>query len=182
MRKLKLQMQISLDGFVDVERIGPNWDNEIRHFSINNLKNVDCIALGRNTAEGLIPYWGGAAKNPKDADYKVGKAITNVPKTVFSNKLTTNTWANATIIKGDIVKEIKLLKKRKGKDIIVYGGCTFVSSQIKHGLVDEFYLLVNPVAVGRGNPIFSSIENNFRLKLVKSRSFKCGTVLLCYKI
>jgi len=181
MRKLKLQMQISLDGFADVEKIGPNWDNEIRHFSINNLKNVDCIALGRNTAEGLIPYWGGAAKNPKDADYKVGKAITNVPKTVFSNKLKTNPWANTSIIKGDTVKEMKLLKLKKGKDIIVYGGCAFASSLIKHELVDEFYLLVNPVAVGRGTPIFSSIEDNLRLKLVKSRPFKCGTVLFCYK-
>jgi dihydrofolate reductase len=181
MRKLKLQMQISLDGFVTADYGGTNfnWDNEVKKFSIDNLKNVDSILLGRNTAEGFL-YWRGVASNPKDSDYKFGKLLTDIPKVIFSKTLKASKWDNATIAKGDIVEEIKKLKKKKGKDMIVYGGYSFVSSLIKHGLIDEYYLLVNPVAVGSGQPIFSSLKRNLQLTLEKCKQFTCGTVLLCY--
>lgn len=182
MRKLKLQMQISIDGFVTADYGGTNfnWDNEVRSFSINNLKNVDSILLGRNTAEDFIPHWGRVASNQKDSDYEFGKLLTDIPKVVFSKKLKTSKWDNAAITKGDITKEIKTLKKKKGKDIIVYGGYSFVSSLIGHGLIEEFYLLVNPVAVGSGEPIFNSLKSSLKLTLKKCEPFVCGTVLLCY--
>lgn len=181
MRKLKLQMQISLDGFVTANYGGTNfkWDNDVRNFSIENLKNVDCILLGRNTAEDFI-YWRSVANNPKDSDYEFGKLLTDIPKVIFSKTLKVSKWDTATIAKGKIVEEIKTLKKKKGKDIIVYGGYSFVSSLIKQGLIDEYYLLVNPVAVGSGEPIFNSIKNNLQLTFVKCKSFTCGTVLLSY--
>lgn len=172
MRKLKLQMNILLDD---------KWDNGMTNFSIANLKNVDCILLGRNTAEGFIPYWGEVASNPKDNLYKLGKPLAETPKVVFSKKLKTSKWDNATIVRGDIAKEIKTLKKKKGKDIIVYGGDSFVSSLIQHDLIDEFYLLVNPVAIGDGQPIFNPLKNNLQLTLVKCKPFACGAVLLHYE-
>ena len=88
MRKLKLQMQISLDGFVTAEYGGTNfnWDNEVRSFSIDNLKNVDNILLGRKTSEEFI-FWRGVANNPKDSDYKIGKLVTDIPKVIFSKSL-----------------------------------------------------------------------------------------------
>ena len=184
MRKLKLQMQISLDGFVATksgEIIPSKWDNGVRLFSIDNFKNVDCILLGRKTAESLIPYWGEVAGNPKHGDYKLGKLITDIPKVVFSKKIKTGKWDNATIVKGDIGEEIKKLKKKKGKDIIIYGGYSFVSSLIQHKLIDEFYLLVNPTAVGNGQAIFKYLKDNLQLTLEKSKTFACGTVLLFYK-
>ena len=184
MRKLKLQMHISLDGFVATkssEIIPSKWDNGVRLFSIDNFKNVDAILLGRKTAEILIPYWGGVAGNPKHSDYKLGKLITDIPKVVFSKKIKTSKWDNTTIAKGDIAKEIKKLKKKKGKDILIYGGYSFVSSLIQHKLIDEFYLLVNPTAVGNGQTIFSSLKDNLQLTLEKSKTFACGTVLLFYK-
>jgi dihydrofolate reductase len=82
---------------------------------------------------------------------------------------------------GDIVKEINFLKKKKGKDILVYGGSSFVSSLIQRGLTDEFYFLLNPVAVGKGKAIFKSLKDNLNLTLNKNITFTCGTVLLCYK-
>jgi dihydrofolate reductase len=181
MRTLKLQMQISLDGFVKADYGGTNfnWDNEVRSFSIDNLKNVDCIILGRNMAEGFL-YWREVAGKPKDSDYKFGKKVTDIPKVIFSKTLKASKWDNATIAKGDIVEEIKKLKTKKGKDIIVYGGYSFVSSLIQHGLVDEFYLLVNPFAGGSGEPIFNSLKSNLQLTLEKCKPFACGTVLLCY--
>jgi dihydrofolate reductase len=170
MRKLKLQMNgTNLD-----------WDNEMMDFCIANLKNVDCILLGRKTAEGFIPHWAGVAGNPKDSDYKLGKPLADIPKVVFSKKLKTHKWDNATIVKGEIVKEIKTLKKKKGKDIIVYGGYSFASSLIGHELIDEIYLLVNPLA-GSGEPILKTLKNNLQFTLEKCKSFKCGTVLLHYE-
>jgi dihydrofolate reductase len=137
MRKLKLQMNILL---------GDKWDDEMTNFSIDNLKKVDNILLGRNTAEDFIPYWEKVAGNPKDDFYELGRPLHDIPKVVFSKKLKASKWDNATIVKGDITEEIKTLKKKKGNDIIVYGGDSFVASLIQHGLIDEFYLLVNPVA------------------------------------
>lgn len=182
MKKLKLQMQISLDGFVTADYGGTNfnWDNELRSFSIGNLKKADTILLGRNTAEDLITYWAGTAGNPNDADYELGKLITDTPKIVFSNSLKDSKWNNAVILSGDMVEEIKALKKKEGKDIIVYGGYSFVSSLIQNGLVDEFYLLVNPVALGSGQPIFQSLKANLQLTFKEGKPFSCGTVLLYY--
>jgi dihydrofolate reductase len=182
MRKLKLQMQISLDGFVKADYSVPNfiWNNEVRNFSIDNLKNVDCILLGRNTSEGFL-YWKEVAGNPKDKDYTFGKKVADIPKIIFSKKLKTSKWDNASIVKGDIAEQIKTLKKKKGKDIIVYGGYSFVSSLIQHQLIDEFYLLVNPFVVGSGEPIFKSLKSPLQLTLVKCKPFICGTVLLHYE-
>jgi len=183
MRKLKLQMVISIDGFAKGDYSGANikWDKKAWQFCIDNLKNVDNILIGRNTAEDFIPHWKGVANNPKDSDYKIGKPLTDIPKIVFSKKLRTRTWDNTTIAKGDIVKEIKALKRKKGNDMIVYGGCSFVSSLIKHGLIDEYFLLVNPFAYGSGEPIFSALKNNLKLNLEKCTPFPCGIVLLHYK-
>jgi len=85
MRKLKLQMQISLDGFVKADYGGTNfnWDNEVRNFSIDNLENVDCILLGRNMSEGFL-YWKEVAGKPKDIDYTFGKKVADIPKVIFS--------------------------------------------------------------------------------------------------
>jgi dihydrofolate reductase len=171
MRKLKLQMNILLED---------KWDDGMTKFSIDNLKNVDNIFLGRKTAEGFIPYWNEVAKNPKDDLYKLGKPLAFIPKVVFSKTLESNQWDNATIANGDIEKEIKALKRKKGKDIIVYGGDSFASSLIQHNLVDECYLLINPATIGNGQSGFNPLRNNLKLTLVKCKPFACGTVLLHY--
>ncbi|WPU96130.1 dihydrofolate reductase family protein [Mucilaginibacter sabulilitoris] len=171
MRKLKLQMNILL---------GDKWDDEMTNFSIDNLKRVDSIVLGRKTAEGFIPYWEKVAGNHNDDFYNIGRPLHDIPKIVFSKKLKTSKWDNSIIAKGDITDEIKTLKKKKGKDMIVYGGDSFVSSLIQHELIDEFYLLINPVAIGGGKTIFNPLKNNVQLKLKKCKPFPCGVVLLYY--
>jgi dihydrofolate reductase len=81
---------------------------------------------------------------------------------------------------GDLVDEINALKRQDGQDIIVYGGATFVSSLIKHNLIDEYHLFVNPTAISRGLPIFGERDHNHRLTLVKAKPFPCGIVVLHY--
>src|SRR5688500_1834105 len=164
MRKLKLQMQISIDAIVTVESEGTNfnWDNEVRGFSTENLNTVDAIVLGRNTAEDFIPYWEKVSRDPNSSDFEFGKLLTNIPKVVFSAELKTSKWKNTTVANGDIAEEIQKLKNKEGLDMIVFGGISFVSSLIKHKLIDEAHLLVNPVAFGKGETIFKSLKSNLK--------------------
>ena len=82
---------------------------------------------------------------------------------------------------GDLVKEITKLKNQGGKDVIAYGCATIVSALIKHGLIDEFQLFINPTAIGNGMTIFKELDSKQNLTLVKSTSFDCGIVVLNYK-
>ena len=185
MRRLKLQMQVSIDGMVGTQaQRGPghfNWDEEVRQYSIANAANVDCILLGRKTATGFIPHWKSVAANQKDADFEFGTLITNIPKVVFSGTLRKSEWPNATVVNGEIADSVNQLKKQTGKDLLVYGGSSFVASLIQHNLVDEYHLLVNPVVLGSGLTIFGGLADTLRLTLVTTRAFYCGTVLLCYQ-
>ncbi|MEZ2336076.1 dihydrofolate reductase family protein [Mucilaginibacter sp. RCC_168] len=171
MRTLKLQMNILLDN---------KWDSGMSDFSIDNLKNVDCILHGRKTGEGFIPYWADVASNPDETEYKLGKRFTEIPNIVFSNTLEASKWDNTTIINGNLEEVIKALKNEQGKDIMVYGGDSFASSLIQHDLVDELYLLINPVALGNGQQTFNPLKNDSELRLVNCKPFACGTILLHY--
>jgi dihydrofolate reductase len=182
MRKLKLQMQVSIDGMVGVQRGHHfNWDEEVRQHSIANAANVDCILLGRKTATGFIPHWKSVAGNPKDADFEFGKLVTDIPKVVFSRSLQKPEWPNATLMNGEIVDSMNQLKKQTGKGLLVYGGSSFVASLVERNLIDEYHLLVNPVVFRSGLTIFGGLAGTLRLTLVTNRAFSCGTVLLCYK-
>lgn len=186
MRKLKLQMQVSIDGMVAAQRqTDPghfNWDEEVRQYSISNATNVDCILLGRKTAADFIPHWKSVGANPKDADFEFGKLITGIPKIVFSRTLGKSDWPNATVANGEIAGSVNQLKRQTGKDLLVYGGSSFVASLIESNLVDEYHFLVNPVVLGSGVTIFAGLADPLCLTLVKNRTFSCGTVLLCYEL
>lgn len=181
MRKLKLQMQISLDGFVDGPRgLNANWDEEANAYSVEKLESVDCILLGDKVGRDFVPYWASVASNHDRSDSFFGKRVTALRKLVFSHTLKANTLQNTSIVNGDLTKEINQLKMKPGKDLLTYGGASFASDLIKAHLIDEFHFFVNPVALGNGVPIFKELQNNLKLKLVDSRVFGSGTVALCY--
>ena len=183
MRKLILQMHLSLDNYVSMEQGGTNfkWDEEVIKFCVDNLENVDTILLGRNTAQELIPFWDEVATNTSHPDFALGKRISEIPKVVFSNTVTHHQWKNTTIMNGSINDEINKLKESTGKDILVYGGASFASSLIQNDLVNEFYFLLNPFCLGKGLTIFKPNKDVQTFTLVKSMPFPCGTVMLCYK-
>lgn len=182
MRRLKLQMHISIDGMVAAQKGDAhfNWDEEVKQYSTVNLANVDCILLGRKTATSFIPHWKAVADNPKDNDFEIGKIITDIPKVVFSKTLRKAEWPNATVANGELVDQVNQLKSQAGKDLLVYGGGGFVTSLIQHNVIDEYHLLVNPVVLGNGLTIFGGLADTLRLTLVRTGAFPCGTVLLCY--
>jgi dihydrofolate reductase len=186
MRTLKLQVQITIDGFIagtngEMDWMTWNWDDALKKYVGDLTEPVDTVVLGRNLAQGFIPHWAGIAANPDDPEVLSGKKFTETQKVVFSKTLAKSEWENTTLATGEITDEIKRLKAQAGGDIIAYGGSNFVSNLIKHNLIDEYHLFVNPTAIGRGMPIFAGLEASLNLKLVKATVFDCGIVALCYK-
>ena len=163
MRKLHLQMQMSLDGLVST---GPNdeqkwvtvvWD-EIAAYVIGLLDVTDTILIGRKLAVDYIPHWQGVEKRPDDPFHGVAVRIGRAKKVVFTKTLDRSAWQNTDLAKGELIEEVEKLKAESGKDMVVYGGSSFVSALLKERLVDEFHLFVNPVALGKGIPLFSELE------------------------
>jgi len=186
MRKLKLQVQMSIDGYIagpngEMDWMIFNWDDGLNNYVKGLTELVDCIVLGRKLAEGFIPYWAGIAANPQEAEHEAGKKFTNTPKVVFTKTLCKSEWNNTILAYANIIDEINHLKNQDGGDIIAYGGATFVSSLIKSGLIDEYHLFINPTANGNGMPIFKALESKLVLKLIKSTAFECGIVVLHYE-
>lgn len=182
MSRLKLQMQITVDGF---DANGPNddlaWD-EIRDYSRDLFDSADTIIIGRRTAADFIPYWDTAATQPDGSWYEVAKRIAASRKIVFSRALDKSEWNNTSIESGDIVKAVERLKATNKKDIIAYGGVSFVASLVGNKLIDEFHLFVNPIAVGKGKSIFSGLADSQRFRLIKSTPYNSGLVLLHYEL
>jgi dihydrofolate reductase len=186
MRKLKLQVQMTVDGYIaglngEMDFMVWNWDDELKQYVNDLTEPVDCIILGRKLAEGFIPYWATVAANPDDPELTAGKKFTDTHKVVFTKTLDKSKWDNTVLAKGNLVDEITQLQKQDGNDIIAYGGATFVSALIKHGLIDEFHLFMNPTALGKGMTIFKELDGKQNLTLVKATSFDCGIVVLNYE-
>ena len=186
MRKLKLQIQITIDGYI----AGPNgeldfmvwdWDDEIKSYVSDLTKPVDCIVLGRKLAEGFIPHWANVASDPDNPEYESGRIYSNTHKVVFSRTLNKSEWENTVLASGEIVDEIHALKNKHGGDIIAYGGSEFVSSLIKNDLIDEYNLFINPVAIGDGMSMFSGLPNKKDFILEESKAFPCGIMLIKYR-
>ena len=181
MRKLKLQVQMTVDGYIagpngEMDWMVFNWDNELKKYVTEISESFDCIILGRKLAQGFIPHW---ASNPEQEG---ADKFNSTKKFVFTKTIDKSEWDNTILAKGDLVDEITKLKNQDGKDIIVYGGSTFVSALIKKGLVDEFHLFINPTAIGSGLTIFNELDSRQNLTLIKSISFDCGIVVLNYKL
>ena len=181
MRKLKLQVQMTIDGFIaglngEMDWTAVNWDNELKKYVGAITEPVDCIILGRKLAQGFIPYW---ASHP---DEEGADLFNSKKKVVFTKTLEKSEWENTILAKGSVIDEIAKLKNLDGKDIIVYGGVTFVSALIKHRLIDEFQLFINPTAIGTGMSIFKELNSSQNMNLVNSTSFACGIVVLHYEL
>ena len=186
MRKLKLQVQMTVDGFIsgingEMDWITFAWTDDIIDYVKEITEPVDTIILGRKLAEGFIPHWETVVQDPEHPEYVGGLKYTLTPKIVFSKTLEKSIWNNTEIANGDLVEEIANLKNKTGKDIIVYGGGTFVSALIKNNLIDELHLFVNPTAIGSGMPIFKELSSNQKFGVVGVKSFECGIITLIYK-
>ena len=186
MRKLKLQVQITVDGYIagpdgEMDWMTMPWTEDLNKYVGDLTDPVDTIVLGRKLAEGFIPYWAGVAADATNPEVASGRKFTETHKVVFSKTLDKSPWQNTVLAKGDLADNITELKKQHGNDIIAYGGGTFVSSLIRDGLIDEYHLFINPTAIGAGMAIFKELRGKQNLRLIKSRAFDCGIVVLHYE-
>jgi dihydrofolate reductase len=106
--------------------------------------------------------------------------MNNFDKIVFSKTLENAAWNNTKLIKENLVEEVKKIKTNVGKKVLIFGSATFSSSLIKYGLIDEFRVMINPVILGNGIPLFKNIEKKIALQLIKTKVFGNGSVLLSY--
>jgi dihydrofolate reductase len=181
MRKLVLVMGVSLDGLV--ARPGkfgaggwgvPPEDPDLKARKLDWLREVDLHLMGRVTYEEMAGFW-------PASDDEYAKPMNDVPKVVFSRTLTTADWPQSTIARGDLTDEISALKREPGKDMIAWGGAAFAQSLTRLRLVDEYRLVVQPVALGGGLPLFAGLVAPFSLDLIEARPYADGSVLHIYR-
>lgn len=182
MRKIIVSNYVTLDGFF----AGPNgewdwfvWDEETAKYSKDLLKSIDTILFGRVTYELMASYWPTA--DPAAEDPIIIDAMNNLPKIVFSKTLEKVAWKNSMLVKGNIAEEIARLKQQRGKDIVIYGSGSIVSTLTQLGVIDDYRIFVNPIVLGSGKPLFKGIKDRLNLKLLKTKTFNCGVVLLQYQ-
>jgi dihydrofolate reductase len=186
LRKLRLQVQMSVDGCI----AGPNgemdWmvgllDDELIKYANKITEPVDTILLGRKMTDVFISTWLDVMNKPDDPWYAFSKKMIETPKVVFTKTLNKSKWINTDIATGNLIEEVSKIKSQNGGDIIVYGGASFDSSLIKEKLIDEFYLFINPVAIGNGMTIFKDLNEIQKYTLIESKVFESGKVLLRYE-
>ena len=186
MRKLKLQVQMSIDGYMVGPKNEMDWmvwdrDDDINKYVNDLTDSVDTILLGRKMTDGFISYWTNVLNTPESPEYDFAKKMIDKPKIVFTKTLTESKWPNTTIATADLAEEVNMLKRQNGKDIIVYGGASFDSSLVQAGLIDEYHLFFNPSAIGNGKSIFKDLNAYKKFALVKTIPFQCGIAVLHYE-
>ena len=182
MRKLIFFMLISLDGFYEGPGHSLDWhnvDEEFNEFANAQLDSVDMLLFGRGTYEMMAAFWPTpfAATN----DPVTAAAMNRLPKIVFSRTLSSAAWQNTRLVKDNIVEEVTKLKTQPGKDLIIFGSSDLSVDLIQHGLIDEFRIMLNPVALGDGKSLFKGLPGRLYLELINTRTFKSGNVLLFYR-
>jgi dihydrofolate reductase len=187
MRKLYSFMMVTLDGFYE----GPNqefdfWnlDEEFDRFSVAQLHDTDLLIFGRATyegmaSEGMASYW--PTQGAREDDPVVAELMNSLPKLVVSTTLESADWDNTRLVGGDVAEELTKLKQQPGKDLAVLGSPDLTVSLIGMGLVDELRVMVNPVVLGDGRSLFRSTDRRLDLKLLQTRTFASGNVLLTYR-
>src|SRR6202167_13331 len=139
------------------------------------LRAADTLLFGRATYEHMADYWPTA---PSD---EIADQMNNLPKIVFSRTLQRAEWKNSTLVKSDAAAEISRLKQLPGKDMVVLGSASLASFLLQRGLIDEYRIILNPVLLGSGRPLFQDVKQRLRLKLSRTKLFGSGVVVLYYQ-
>jgi dihydrofolate reductase len=210
MRKLLLKMSVSVDGFCggpqgEIDWLFPTNDDAATQWTLDIIWKAGLHIMGSRTFHDMASYW------PVSTEV-FAAPMNEIPKAVFSRKglsmigdpaLSTTalkqsneifkdrpraatpaikSWQEALILTGDLAQEIRKLKDQPGKDIIAHGGASFVQSLVTTGLIDEYHLLVHPVVLGKGLPVFSGLKERMGLELVEAKAFPAGAVAHSYRV
>jgi dihydrofolate reductase len=179
MRRVVLQMGVTLDGYV----AGPGGEGDwglppehpdVRAWKVASLRQVGTHIMGRVTYGQMAGHWPAAP-----GDY--AESMNSLPKVVFSRTLPSADWPGTRIARGDLAGEIAALRSEPGGEIMAHGGAAFVQALSRLGLIDEYRLVILPVALGNGLPLFKDLAKPLRVDLTEARSYPDGTVIHVYQ-
>ena len=178
MKKVIFQMSISIDGYMEGPGREIDWhivDDEFNAYAVETLKATDVAIMGRRTYELMAGYW------PTADDDSVKEQMNGKPKLVFSRTLKRVDWQNSRLATGSIADEVAALKRVPGDGLLWVGGSDLASSFLEQGLLDEIRFIVTPILLGAGKTVFDAIKKRYPLKLLSTKSFKSGNVILTYE-
>ena len=181
MRKLTAFNFITLNGFFKGPHDDISWHKhgeEEGEYSIEAMKADNILLFGRITYEMMEGYW--STQQAMTNDPVVAEAMNSSEKIVFSNTLKKAGWNNTSLVSGDIIDAVRKMKQTPGKDLTILGSGTIVSQFAEAGLIDEYEIMVDPVVIADGTPMFKGIKQELNLQLTGTRVFKSGVVLLRY--
>jgi len=193
MRKLKLQMQVSLDLLISGTESGMSWmiwpytgpwtwDEELKKYFTEVTASNDTILLGWDMAEGgYIDHWTDIAKQKENSQSVFAANVVSAHKHIFSRKKRRSRWDNTTTTTEDLATEVLRLKNLPGQDMIAYGGATFGNALVRTGLIDEYHFIINPAILGKGVSIFTKMDDILLLTPVSAKVYPCGITVLVYK-
>ncbi|HEV2272130.1 MAG TPA: dihydrofolate reductase family protein [Steroidobacteraceae bacterium] len=194
MRELILKMSISIDGFVASADGGAKWvfetrDDNAAEWTVKTIWDASLHIMGGRTFRDMAAYWPTSTavyappmnQIPKAVFSKQGASILPGTSTAAALQPGADSWAQAYVATGDLGEEIAKLKARDGKPIIAHGGASFARSLVALGLVDRYVLLVHPVALGKGLPLFAGLPAQRTFKLVSSTTFAGSAVAQVYR-
>lgn len=184
MRKLVVFNSVTLDGYFSGPGGDLSWahkapdDEEWNAFVAGNAGSGGLLLFGRITYELMAGYWPTPAAMKSFPD--VAKGMNSLPKVVFSRTLDKVSWNNTRLMKGNLVEEVRAMKKEPGESIVILGSGNIVSQLAQEGVIDEYQVVLNPVVLGKGRTMFDGIKEKLTLRLTTTRTFANGNVLLCY--
>ena len=184
-RKLLVFNHVTLDGYFIGANGDMNWahsgndEPEFAAFVAENASGEGELLFGRVTYEMMAGYWPTAIADKHNP--VVAKAMNSMAKVVFSRTLNEASWNNTRLMKGDLISEVRKLKEEDGPGMAIMGSGSIVAQLAQENLIDEYQMVVDPLALGKGRSMFDGIRNNLSLKLMRSRTFKNGKVFLCYE-
>lgn len=186
MRKIIVSELMTLDGFFSGQNGEIDWhivDEEYNQYAIDLLNTADTILFGRVTYQLFENYWPALDNKPSasKSELEVANKINILTKIVFSCTLEKVLMKNTVLLKEIIPKEILKMKQRSGKDIVIFGSGSIVSSFARYGLIDEYQFIVNPIAIGKGKTLFRNLKDRIKFRLLRTKRFSSGNILAVYQ-
>ena len=185
MRNLIFFMHASLDGFVAKPKGELDWikfNDEVFDFVGEMTNQADTALYGRITYGMMQSYWPTAADKPNATkhDKEHAEWYKKVSKVVLSKTINETGLTKTTIIKDQLAEKINQIKKQSGKNILIFGSPSASESLLNERLIDEFWIFLNPIILGKGIPMFKEVKETIKLKLIESKTFDCGVIALHY--
>ena len=188
MRNIITTTWVTLDGYIagpngEMDWVAENYDEAMATYENEIVSQADTLLLGRVTYQSFAGSWPHVPDNPNasEGEKAYARALNAMRKIVFSRTLESVEWNNSTLRKEVVPEEIEQLKQEPGRDMLIYGSASIIQTLTNHGLIDEYQVLVHPLIVGGGKPLFQNIRHQVKLKLVNTKTHPSGVVVLSYQ-